>query len=283
MMQVLLLADSLFSQQQTDQPTSIASTHFGAGDITELPRKYMTLDTGVRFFDNALTLGTIIKYTGKARRLSPDFEQDEHTGAIIKQDLPQIPTIIDLYGTYEYNRNLTLKLSVQNLMNRDYSEALNKLNMMPGLGDETHPANSARVAEHGYLAGTFVSDDNFRQVQTIRFLSYVNFIAGTKMNIFTLSKAPLYLLISLFLPTMAMAIDPPERELSRFALKTNYLQSPDEGVYELAFDNASKKVFAAVTDRVNREANKGYLYSFNSDSLKVENKYTMPYRAFSRR
>ena len=29
------------------------------------------------------------------------------------------------------------------------------------------------------------------------------------MNIFTLSKAPLYLLISLFLPTMAMAIDPP--------------------------------------------------------------------------
>lgn len=133
-----------FSQQQTDQPTSIASTHFGAGDITELPRKYMTLDTGVRFFDNALTLGTIIKYTGKARRLSPDFEQDEHTGAIIKQDLPQIPTIIDLYGTYEYNRNLTLKLSVQNLMNRDYSEALNKLNMMPGLGDETHPANSAR-------------------------------------------------------------------------------------------------------------------------------------------
>lgn len=54
-----------FSQQQTDQPTSIASTHFGAGDITELPRKYMTLDTGVRFFDNALTTGTIIKYTGR--------------------------------------------------------------------------------------------------------------------------------------------------------------------------------------------------------------------------
>lgn len=133
-----------FSQQRTDQPTSIASTYFGAGDITELPRKYMTLDTGVRFFDKALTLGSIVKYTGKARRLSPDFEPDENTGAIIKQDLPQIPTIIDLYSTYEFNRNLTLKLSVQNLMNRDYSEALNKLNMMPGLGDETHAANSAR-------------------------------------------------------------------------------------------------------------------------------------------
>ena len=240
----------------------------------------MTLDTGVRFFDNALTLGTIIKYTGKARRLSPDFEQDEHTGAIIKQDLPQIPTIIDLYGTYEYNRNLTLKLSVQNLMNRDYSEALNKLNMMPGLGDETHPANSARGR-----TWIFGGDISFLMTISARFRQYVFSLMSIllqerKMNIFTLSKAPLYLLISLFLPTMAMAIDPPERELSRFALKTNYLQSPDEGVYELAFDNASKKVFAAVTDRVNREANKHHVL-FNSDSLKVENKYTMPYRAFS--
>ena len=113
-------------------------------------------------------------------------------------------------------------------------------------------------------------------------INFVDVISSANVDFLCfLSKAPLYLLISLFLPTMAMAIDPPERELSRFALKTNYLQSPDEGVYELAFDNASKKVFAAVTDRVNREANKGYLYSFNSDSLKVENKYTMPYRAFS--
>ncbi|WP_213716285.1 TonB-dependent receptor domain-containing protein, partial [Cedecea lapagei] len=133
-----------FSQQQTDQPTSIASTYFGAGDITELPRKYMTLDAGVRFFDKALTLGTIVKYTGKARRLSPDFETDERTGAIVKEDLPQIPTIIDLYGTYEVNRNLMLKLTVQNLMNRDYSEALNKLNMMPGPGDDASRANTAR-------------------------------------------------------------------------------------------------------------------------------------------
>ncbi|WPU20954.1 TonB-dependent receptor [Cedecea neteri] len=133
-----------FSQQLTDQPTSIASTYFGAGDITELPRKYMTLDAGVRFFDEALTLGTIVKYTGKARRMSPDFEPDEQTGAIIKEDLPQIPTIIDLYGTYEVNRNLMLKLTVQNLMNRDYSEALNKLNMMPGPGDDASRANTAR-------------------------------------------------------------------------------------------------------------------------------------------
>lgn len=101
------------------------------------------------------------------------------------------------------------------------------------------------------------------------------------MNIFTLSKTPLYLLNLLFLPMLVMTIEPPEGEPLRVALKMNNLQSTDEGVYKLAFDNASKKVFAAVTDHVNREANKGYLYSFNSDSLKVKNKYTMPYQAFS--
>ena len=133
-----------YSQQHTDQPTSIASTYFGAGDITELPRKYMTLDTGLRFFDQSLTVGSVIKYTGKTRRLSPNFDFDEKTGAIVKEEMPQIPTIIDLYSTYEFNRNFMLKFSVQNLMNKNYSEALNKLNMMPMQGDESTAANTAR-------------------------------------------------------------------------------------------------------------------------------------------
>lgn len=101
------------------------------------------------------------------------------------------------------------------------------------------------------------------------------------MNRFTLSKQLGCLLLAGLLSTQAQAIDPPQRELSRFALKTNYLQDADEGIYELAFDNANKKVFAAVTDRVNREANKGYLYTFNPDSLKIEKRDDMPYRAFS--
>lgn len=101
------------------------------------------------------------------------------------------------------------------------------------------------------------------------------------MNRFTFTKQLGCLLIAGLLPTMALAIDPPQRELSRFALKTNYLQEADEGIYEMAFDNSSKQVFAAVTDRVNREANKGYLYAFNPDSLKIEKRLDMPYRAFS--
>lgn len=99
------------------------------------------------------------------------------------------------------------------------------------------------------------------------------------MKGFTLSTA--CLLMASLLPTMALAIDPPQREASRFALKTQYLDNADEGIYELAYDNAHNTVFAAVTDRVNREANKGYLYAFDPASLKIERRLDMPYRAFS--
>nr|VUD31390.1 putative receptor [Raoultella sp. NCTC 9187] len=101
------------------------------------------------------------------------------------------------------------------------------------------------------------------------------------MNRSNLSTRLGCLLIAALLPASALAIDPPARETSRFALKTNYLEQADEGIYELAFDNAHQYVFAAVTDRVNREANRGYLYAFNPTSLKIEHRYEMPYRAFS--
>lgn len=137
-------ARASFSKQHTDQPTSIASSYFGAGDINELPDMYFTLDSGLRFFDEALTVGSIIKYTGKARRLSPDFEMSEENGMLMKQEMPNIPTVIDLYSTYQINRNVLLKFSVQNVMDKSYSDALNKLNMLPIQGDEATAANTAR-------------------------------------------------------------------------------------------------------------------------------------------
>ncbi|MGK9174705.1 TieB [Yokenella regensburgei] len=101
------------------------------------------------------------------------------------------------------------------------------------------------------------------------------------MNLFTFAPKLGCLLLAGLFPTMALAIDPPQRELSRFALKTNYLQDASEGIYEMAIDNKNHTVYAAVTDRVNREANKGYLYAFNPVSLAIEHRLDMPYRAFS--
>ncbi|HHG8772053.1 TPA: YncE family protein [Raoultella planticola] len=101
------------------------------------------------------------------------------------------------------------------------------------------------------------------------------------MNRFNVANPLAGLLLAALFPTVTFAIDPPPREASRFALKTNYLQDADEGIYELAFDNSQRKVFAAVTDRVNRAANRGYLYTFNPDSLHIDSRHPMPYRAFS--
>lgn len=94
-------------------------------------------------------------------------------------------------------------------------------------------------------------------------------------------KNSLLLLILVGFSAGVAAIDPPPLNPSRFAMKTNYLQTSEEGIYELAFDNRNNRVFAAVMDRVSRQDNRGYLYSFNPESLNVEGRYAMPYRAFS--
>ncbi|CAI0692752.1 TonB-dependent receptor domain-containing protein [Serratia proteamaculans] len=131
------------SKEHTSQPTNQASNVFGAGDISELPELYFTLDTGVRLLDEKLTLGGLVKYTGKAVRLSPDANVDENE-QLMKEPTPHIPTVIDLYSTYQFNRNLLLKFSVQNLMDKDYSDALNKMNAMPSQSRDFSPTNTAR-------------------------------------------------------------------------------------------------------------------------------------------
>ncbi|WP_413502823.1 TonB-dependent receptor domain-containing protein [Serratia proteamaculans] len=131
------------SKEHTSQPTNQASNVFGAGDISELPELYFTLDTGVRLLDEKLTLGGLVKYTGKAVRLSPDSNVDENE-QLMKEPAPHIPTVIDLYSTYQFNRNLLLKFSVQNLMDKDYSDALNKMNAMPSQSQDFSPTNTAR-------------------------------------------------------------------------------------------------------------------------------------------
>ncbi|MDN0087471.1 TonB-dependent receptor [Yersinia nurmii] len=133
-----------FSKENTDQPTSIASGVFGAGDSSEMPDKFLTLDTGLRFLDEKLTVGTIVKYTGKTRRMSPALDYDEHDGRLMKEEMSNIPTVVDIYGNYQMTKNVMLKVSVQNLMNKSYSDSLNKLNAMPMQQREENPNNTAR-------------------------------------------------------------------------------------------------------------------------------------------
>lgn len=122
-------ANISWSKQHTNQPTSIASTtqSFGIDDMSDLPRTYATLDIGTRLFERKLTLGALVKYTGQSKRLSTEgFDVDTNTTP--KEKMPKIPTIVDLYANYAINDNFTLKFGVQNLGNKDYAEALNRIN-----------------------------------------------------------------------------------------------------------------------------------------------------------
>ncbi|MCZ6103388.1 TonB-dependent receptor plug domain-containing protein [Campylobacter ureolyticus] len=110
--------------------------HLGMGggvtQFSELPRSYATLDIGTRLFDKRLTFGSSIKYTGRAKRVDPrtDFNANPpYFSAEPKtENLPNIPTIIDLYAIYESNDNLRVKFEVQNLTDKNYMDALYTLN-----------------------------------------------------------------------------------------------------------------------------------------------------------
>lgn len=118
-----------WSKQHTDQPTSIASTvySFAYSDLSDLPDSYATLDVGGRLFDQKLTVGSLVKFTGKSKRLSTEGISID-SNSVPKESMPDIPTIIDLYSSYQVTDNVLLRLSVQNVTNRDYSEALNRMN-----------------------------------------------------------------------------------------------------------------------------------------------------------
>ena len=117
------------TKQKANLPTSIMSTtqSFGYSDISQQPETFGQLDVGTRLLDRKLVVGLIAKYTGHSKRLSTEgIDVDSNT--VPKEDNPTIPTIVDLYSSYEVNDNLKLKLGVQNLANKNYAEALNRMN-----------------------------------------------------------------------------------------------------------------------------------------------------------
>ncbi|PHM31232.1 TonB-dependent receptor domain-containing protein [Xenorhabdus innexi] len=134
-----------YSKQKSEQPISPAMIDFGAQSYSQLPEHYITLDSGVRLLDEKLTFGTVIKYTGPSyRTLSYVDANDEngYKGEAVKEN--KIPTIIDLYSIYEVNKNISLLFSVKNLTNKNYSEALNRINSLPMMDEADTTTKTAR-------------------------------------------------------------------------------------------------------------------------------------------
>ncbi|SUC35732.1 Probable TonB-dependent receptor HI_1217 precursor [Providencia rustigianii] len=117
-----------YTQESGNQPVSINSTSvFSAGDFTQLPEYYVTLDTGVRLFDEKLTIGSAITWTGPSKRISPIPDGDMNGDAMTEKYEKQ-PTIVDLYADYEINKNFKLMMTINNLTNENYTDVLNRAN-----------------------------------------------------------------------------------------------------------------------------------------------------------
>ncbi|WP_265504994.1 TonB-dependent receptor domain-containing protein, partial [Providencia rustigianii] len=117
-----------YTQESGKQPVSINSTSvFSAGDFTQLPEYYVTLDTGVRLFDEKLTIGSAITWTGPSKRISPIPDGDMNGDAMTEKYEKQ-PTIVDLYADYEINKNFKLMMTINNLTNENYTDVLNRAN-----------------------------------------------------------------------------------------------------------------------------------------------------------
>ncbi|MGI7349468.1 TonB-dependent receptor domain-containing protein [Campylobacter coli] len=91
----------------------------GQSQFAQLPEHYANLDMGVRLFEEKLTLGALAKYTGKAKRIVPVGSLDNDPSnpdamAPLKttDELPKIPTIVDLYANYKILKNFTIKAEV---------------------------------------------------------------------------------------------------------------------------------------------------------------------------
>ncbi|MDC9593250.1 TonB-dependent receptor domain-containing protein [Xenorhabdus sp. IM139775] len=134
-----------YSQQKTQQPISISSVIFGASPASQLPERYATLDMGIRLFDEKMRIGAIAKYTGKSSHQDASMELNEEgfmPVQMLKDD--KIPTIFDLYTDYEINKNILVKFSIQNLTNRNYSDALNRMNSSAFLAEQDTKTQTAR-------------------------------------------------------------------------------------------------------------------------------------------
>lgn len=88
-------------------------------------------------------------------------------------------------------------------------------------------------------------------------------------------------ILALGLSSVAFGASPPKSTKDRLWMRTNYLEQPEEGLYELQYNKPSGAVFASVIDRVRRADNIGYLYAFDGQTMEIKGRYRMPYRAFS--
>lgn len=168
-----------YSWQEFNQPFSETyagdNVGFGFSRPSALPQDYGTFDIGARFYDESIIIGSIIKYTGKAKRISPittdrdpNYElNDPFAAAIPSQDLPRIPTIWDLYiawnpSNFKWGKYFNMRFEIQNLLDSNYMDALNAFNSAPSQGGYDANGNNIYLFNNAARGRTYIISAQLR-------------------------------------------------------------------------------------------------------------------------
>jgi len=81
------------------------------------PRLKLTVDGGMRFFDDRLSLGARLNHV----TANQSYMLDTDTGNLLK--LTDVYTTVDLYGSFEVTETATLRFAVNNVTDRNYIPA----------------------------------------------------------------------------------------------------------------------------------------------------------------
>lgn len=96
----------------TKQPEAVIA---GIGNDTgRLPDDFATIDLGMRFFDEALTVGGRMRYVGPSKQAyineASAFSLDDYT-------------LFDLHAAWQLNENARIFVNIENVFNRSYMQA----------------------------------------------------------------------------------------------------------------------------------------------------------------
>ncbi|MFC3072863.1 TonB-dependent receptor domain-containing protein [Shinella pollutisoli] len=96
----------------TEQPEAVIS---GVGNDTgQLPDDFATIDVGMRFFEEALTVGGRMRYVGESKQAyineASSFRLDDYT-------------LFDVHASWQVNENAKVFLNIENVFNRTYMQA----------------------------------------------------------------------------------------------------------------------------------------------------------------
>lgn len=102
-----------YTQASNNQPVGWGAG-IGNGDSTFLPESKISVDVGIRAFEEALTVGATMNHVGGSR-YAVGFGDTETKEAY---------TLFNAYASYRFNKNATAFLNVENLTDVAYSPAV---------------------------------------------------------------------------------------------------------------------------------------------------------------